>query len=126
MPILGERFYQMSNAIFCYDLQPIPLAVYSYLVCCAGQKDLCWPSIKTIALHCNCSENAARDAVKQLVDRGFIRKVATKQMRRDGSWRQSNNHYYILPLPALSTTGHREGRSSTAGDDGEVHQQDKG
>ena len=107
MPILGERFYQMSNAIFCYDLKPIPLAVYSYLVCCAGQKDLCWPSIKTIALHCSCSENAARDAVKQLVDRGFIRKVATKQMRRDGSWRQSNNHYYILPLPALSTVGHR-------------------
>ena len=36
MPVLGERFYQMSNAIFCYDLKPIPLAVYSYLVCCAG------------------------------------------------------------------------------------------
>ena len=39
MPVLGERFYQMSNTIFCYDLKPIPLAVYSYLVCCAGQKD---------------------------------------------------------------------------------------
>ena len=36
MPVFGERFYQMSNAIFCYDLKPIPLAVYSYLVCCAG------------------------------------------------------------------------------------------
>ena len=63
MPVLGERFYQMSNTIFCYDLKPIPLAVYSYLVCCAGQKDVCWPSMKTIALHCGCSENAARDAV---------------------------------------------------------------
>ena len=30
MPILGERFYQMSNAIFCYDLKPIPLAVYNW------------------------------------------------------------------------------------------------
>lgn len=56
MPVLGERFYQMSNTIFCYDLKPIPLAVYSYLVCCAGQKDVCWPSMKTIALHCGCSE----------------------------------------------------------------------
>ena len=128
MPILGERFYQMSNAIFCYDLKPIPLAVYSYLVCCAGQKDLCWPSIKTIALHCSCSENAARDAVNQLVDRGFIRKAATnKLMRRDGSWRQSNNHYYILPLPALSTAGHRASRKSTTGDVvEEVYQQNKG
>ena len=83
MPILGERFSQMSNAIFCYDLKPIPLAVYSYLVCCAGQKDLCWPSIKTIALHCSCSENAARDAVKQLVERNQAgaprRKLAAEQ-----------------------------------------------
>ena len=128
MPILGERFYQISNAIFCYDLKPIPLAVYSYLVCCAGQKELCWPSIKTIALHCNCSENAARDAVKLLVERGFVRKAATnKLMRRDGSWRQSNNHYYILPLPALSTAGHRASRKSTTGDVvEEVYQQNKG
>ncbi|WP_295583985.1 helix-turn-helix domain-containing protein [uncultured Oscillibacter sp.] len=126
MPILGERFYQMSNSIFYYDLKPIPLAVYSYLVCCAGQKDLCWPSIKTIALHCSCSENAARDAVKQLVERGFIRKVATKQMRRDGSWRQSNNHYYILPLLALPTARHRAGTGATTGDGEEMYQQDKG
>ena len=126
MPILGERFYQMSNAIFYYDLKPIPLAVYSYLVCCAGQKDLCWPSIKTIALHCNCSENAARDAVRQLVDRGFIRKVKTTRCARNGKWLQGNNHYYILPLPALPTAGYRAGRSSTAGDGGEVYQQDEG
>ena len=116
MPILGERFYQMSNAIFYYDLKPIPLAVYSYLVCCAGQKDLCWPSIKTIALLCNCSENAARDAVKQLTDRGFIRKVKTTRCARNGKWLQGNNHYYILPLPVLPTAGHRAGRRSVKKD----------
>ena len=121
-----NNYFTMPNEVFQLGLSAGELAVYSYLVCCAGQKDLCWPSIKTIALHCNCSENAARDAVKQLVERRFIRKVATKQMRRDGRWRQSNNHYYILPLPALPTAGHRAGRSSTAGDDGEVYQQDKG
>ena len=101
MPILGERFYQMSNAIFCYDLKPIPLAVYSYLVCCAGQKDVCWPSMKTIALHCGCSENAARDAVSLLVDRGFISKVKTSRCVKSGKWLQGNNHYYILPLPTV-------------------------
>jgi predicted transcriptional regulator len=106
MPILGERFYQMSNAIFCYDLKPIPLAVYSYLVCCAGQKDVCWPSMKTIALHCGCSENAARDAVSLLVDRGFIRKVKTSRCVKSGKWLQGNNHYYILPLPELPAADH--------------------
>ena len=106
MPILGERFYQMSNAIFCYALKPIPLAVYSYLVCCAGQKDVCWPSMKTIALHCGCSENAARDAVSLLVDRGFIRKVKTSRCVKSGKWLQGNNHYYILPLPELPIADH--------------------
>ena len=124
MPILGERFYQMSNAIFCYDLKPIPLAVYSYLVCCAGQKELCWPSIKTIALQLFGKRCEGRS---QAIS-GFIRKAATnKLMRRDGSWRQSNNHYYILPLPALSTAGHRASRKSTTGDVvEEVYQQNKG
>ena len=102
MPVLGERFYQMSNTIFCYDLKPIPLAVYSYLVCCAEQKDVCWPSMKTIALHCGCSENAARDAVGLLADRGFISKVKTSRCVKSGKWLQGNNHYYILPLPMLS------------------------
>ena len=124
MPILGERFYQMSNAIFCYDLKPIPLAVYSYLVCCAGQKELCWPSIKTIALQLFGKRCEGRS---QAIS-GSIRKAATnKLMRRDGSWRQSNNHYYILPLPALSTAGHRASRKSTTGDVvEEVYQQNKG
>lgn len=72
MPIFGERFYQMSSAVFCCDLKLIPLMVYSYMVCCAGQEDLCWPSMKTIALHCTCSENAARDAVKQSISGSAI------------------------------------------------------
>ena len=117
MPILGERFYQISNAIFCYDLKPIPLAVYSYLVCCAGQKELCWPSIKTIALQLfgkRCEGRSQAISGSRIHPQG-------------GRWRQSNNHYYILPLPALSTAGHRASRKSTTGDVvEEVYQQNKG
>lgn len=126
MPILGERFYQISNAIFCYDLKPIPLAVYSYLVCCAGQKELCWPSIKTIALQLfgkRCEGRSQAISGSRIHPQGGNNKL----MRRDGSWRQSNNHYYILPLPALSTAGHRASRKSTTGDVvEEVYQQNKG
>ena len=107
MPVYGERFYQMSNVIFCYGLTPIQFFVYSYLVCCTGQKDVCWPSMRTIALHCGCSENAVQSAVKALVDRKFIRKAETKRCSKNGRWLQGNNHYYILDLPALpSHTGH--------------------
>lgn len=105
MPVFGERFYQMSNTIFYYQLTPIQFSVYSYLVCCAGQKDVCWPSMKTIARHCNCSENAARAAVSILAEREFIRKVPTKRCGRNGRWLQGNNQYYILSLPELPKAG---------------------
>ena len=105
MPILGERFYQMSNAIFCYDLKPIPLAVYSYLVCCAGQKDLCWPSIKTIALHCSCSENAARDAVKQYLTGRSVQKDAAKAAEYLRHAADQNHPWVNYLLGKLHLTG---------------------
>ena len=39
--VFGEHFYQMSNAIFHYDLTPTEFMVYSYLVCYAGKKGMC-------------------------------------------------------------------------------------
>jgi len=104
MPVFGERFFQMTNAIFHYGLTPIQFSVYCYLVCCAGQKELCWPSVKTIALHCNCSENAVRSAIRALAERAFVRKVASKRCDKNGRWLQGNNHYYILELPKLPNT----------------------
>ena len=66
MSILGERFFKLSNALFCYRLTPIQFTVYSFLVSSAGQKEKCWPSMKTIAASCGCSQNAAREAIKAL------------------------------------------------------------
>ena len=99
--VLGERFYQMSNVIFQYKLTPIQFAVYNYLICCTGQKEKCWPAIKTIADRCNCSENSVRSAIKVLDERGFIRKVETFRMGSSGKSRQTNNTYFVLPLPDI-------------------------
>ena len=98
--IPGERFYKMSNAVFFYDLTPTEFMAYSYLVCCAGQKEFCWPSIYTIAVNCNCSENTARKAVTSLVRKKFIRKVTTYE-DCGGHSRQTNNTYHILDLPPV-------------------------
>jgi len=101
MSILGEQFFKMSNAIFCYDMRPTTLAVYCYLTCCAGSKGRCWPSMKTIAVCCGCGVTTARKGVDELEMRGFIRRVPTYAARRDGQSRQTNNTYYILDLPPL-------------------------
>ena len=102
--ILGERFYQMSNAIFCYDLTPTEFMFYSYLVSCAGKKDMCLPSVHRIAFNCNCSENTVRKAITSLVKKRFIRRVATYEDWIDGHSRQTNNTYYILDLPPVQSS----------------------
>ena len=120
--ILGERFFKLSNALFCYHLTPIQFTVYSFLVSSAGQKEKCWPSMKTIAANCHCSETAAREAIAALEQKGFIRRVKRFQDRPNGSVRQTSNAYYIQEQPPLPASwGH-----TPAGGGGEIHEQDEG
>ena len=95
------NFFQSPNSIFRHGLTPIQFTVYSYLVCRAGQSGKCWPSVKTIAAACGCSQTSARAAVKELDRRAFIRSVPTYGEDRSGRTRQTNNTYYILELPPL-------------------------
>lgn len=122
MSILGERFFKLSNALFCYHLTPIQFTVYSFLVSSAGQKRNCWPSMKTIAASCGCSVNAAREAIGVLEQRGFIRRVKRYQDRPNGSVRQTSNAYYIQQMPPLPISRWHP----TPGGGGEVHEQDEG
>ena len=75
--------------------------MYSYLVCCTGNKEKCWPSMNTIAACCGCGVTTARKSVDTLERRGFIRKTPTYFSYRSGQNRRTNNTYYILDLPPL-------------------------
>lgn len=119
--ILGERFFKLSNALFCYHLTPIQFTVYSFLVSSAGQKEKCWPSMKTIAANCYCSETAAREAIAALEQKGFIRRVKRYQDRPNGSVRQTSNAYYIQEQPPLPVD-----RGHPPAQGGGVHEQDEG
>ena len=122
MSILGERFFKLSNALFCYHLTPIQFTVYSFLVSSAGQKKVCRPSMKTIAANCGCSVNAAREAVRVLEQLGFIRCVKRYRDLPNGSVRQTSNLYFILDPPPLSVS-----RRRPAPEDGAViYEQDEG
>ena len=99
MPILGERFYQMSNAIFCYDLKPIPLAVYSYLRCCEDRRThQCWPSYRTIGCAVGMSENTVRKYVLALEERGLIVTEPTDVRLKNGRRRNGNLKYTLPPI----------------------------
>ena len=99
----NRGYFKMTNSIFCYDLTPLQLAVYSYLVSCAGSTGKAWPSMKTIAANCGCCVTTASNAVKVLDARGFIRVVRTYAQKSNGQKQQTNNTYYILDLPALKS-----------------------
>ena len=101
MTVFDGRFYQMPNMIFGYSLTPYEFTVYNYLVCCAGKRGVCFPSMKTISRVCKRSENTARKAVHALAGKGFIRIVETYSDLDDDRSRQTNNTYFILDLPEL-------------------------
>ena len=100
MSILNQQFFQMSNTVFYHGLKPIQLAVYSYLKCCAGKNETCYPRMKTIAACCSCSESAAREAIRELERRGFIYTQPSFR-KRGGLVQQISNTYYILDLPDI-------------------------
>lgn len=98
-------YYQMDTRVFDQRLKPIPFTVYSYLVSCAGSRGSCFPSVRTIAVKCSCSESAARDALRTLEDRGLVRKEYSYRENRYGVRQQTSNNYSILPFPDYYENG---------------------
>ena len=98
-------FYQVDARIFELGLKPIPFAVYSYLVFCAGRKRNCFPAMRTIAKKCSCSESAARAAVNELETLGLITKEYGYRENRYGVRQQTSNTYHIKPIPVCYGNG---------------------
>ena len=101
MTVYENKFYKVPNMLHGYGLTPYEFTTYCYLVCCAGSRSVCYPSIKTIAGVCGFSENTARKAVHSLAEKKFIRIVETYSLLGDGRNRRTNNTYFILDLPEL-------------------------
>lgn len=101
----GYSYYRMDSRVFDQRLKPIPFAVYSYLVSCAGNRRTCFPSVRTIAAKCSCSESAARSALQALEDRGLIRREYSYRENRYGVRQQTSNLYSILQLPDYYENG---------------------
>ena len=99
------QFYQVDARIFDLALKPIPFAVYSYLVFCAGHKRNCFPSVRTIANSCSCSESAVRSAINELIALGLVSKEYCYRENRYGVRQQTSNTYGILPIPRYYENG---------------------
>lgn len=89
-----EHYFRMYNKVFDLDLKATTFLVYSYLVCCAGNKGNCWPSLETISRKTGLSISTIQEHLKILEQRQLISK---SRHRSDGGWGK-NNVYTLLSL----------------------------
>ena len=89
-----EHYFRMYNKVFDLDLKATTFLVYSYLVCCAGNKGSCWPSLETISRKTGLSVSTVQEHLKILEQRQLISK---SRHRIDGGWGK-NNVYTLLSM----------------------------
>lgn len=90
----SKEFFRLPNNIFDLRLTPIQFTTYAYLVCCAGSKGYCWPSIKTISDRTGISKTSVNEHLKVLANRQIIE--IGKQKRPGSAYK--NNTYTLLDL----------------------------
>ena len=94
------NFFSLPNEVFLLGLSPGELAVYSYLRRCESRKThQCWPSYNKIGKELSIkSTNTVRKYVYRLVEKGLIDIEHTIIRRRDGTTRNGNLMYTLLPI----------------------------
>ena len=90
----SKEFFRLPNKIFDVPMTPIQFTIYAYLVCCAGSKGYCWPSIKTISDKTGISKTSVSEHLKVLAKRQIIE---IGKHKRPGS-AYKNNIYTLLDL----------------------------
>ena len=90
----SKEFFRLPNQIFVVPMTPIQFTIYAYLVCCAGSKGYCWPSIKTISDRTGICKTSVNEHLKVLAKRQIIE--IGKQKRPGSAYK--NNTYTLLDL----------------------------
>jgi hypothetical protein len=93
-----KNYYTTPNNIFDLGLDSYEFHIYSYLVCLAGSKNICWPSVAHIARKLDLSENTVIKKVNRLIDLRLIDKQICVRDTKSGKKRRANNRYHICPL----------------------------
>ncbi|MGN1025126.1 MAG: helix-turn-helix domain-containing protein [Faecousia sp.] len=97
---LRDRYFFLPRQLFSLGLESTEIAIYAYLMYrenrCTYQ---CWPSYRKIAKELSIrSTNTVRKYVYRLVEKGLIDIDHTSIRRRDGTTRNGNLMYTILPI----------------------------
>lgn len=97
---LRDRYFFLPRQLFSLDLESTEIAIYAYLMYRENRRTYqCWPSYKKISQELSIkSTNTVRKYVYRLVEKGLIDIEHTIIRRRDGTTRNGNLMYTILPI----------------------------
>jgi hypothetical protein len=110
----GGKFVMIWLSVLDAGLTPHALAAYCAIARHADNEGLAWPSMKTIAFLAKISKSKAKEAVKELTEKGLLTSV--ERRRPDGS---PDSSLYRLANPARG--GSRGDLPRSRGDRGVGH-----
>ena len=87
-----KEFLMLPNSVFDMPLDVYAFKIYAYLVCCAGSRGECWPTMNKMSTKLGIAMSTVQDRINLLEKRKLI---AIKKHR--GSGKYKNNVYVLLP-----------------------------
>ena len=88
-----KEFFRLFNKIFTIPMTPIEFRLYAYLVCCAGSKGYCWPTMETIMRDTGIKKSSLQKALK------VLQKLKLVEVCKHRNYRgPANNEYHLLSL----------------------------
>ena len=102
------NYFMLPNEIFNMDLTAGEIALYAFLMRMEDRKSYtCYPSFKTIGNALQMSKNTVMKYVRLLEEKELIETKHTIVEHRDGSLRNGNLMFRILPIKQAVDAFHR-------------------
>ena len=86
-----KEFLMLPNSVFDMPLDVYAFKIYAYLVCCAGSRGECWPTLHKISTKLGIAVSTVQDRINYLVKRKLI---AVKKYKGVGKYK--HNVYVLL------------------------------
>ena len=102
------NYFMLPNEIFNMDLSAGEIALYAFLMRMEDRKTFtCYPAFKTIGNALHMSKNTVMKYVRQLEEKELIETKRTIVEHHDGSLRNGNLMFRILPIKRAVDSFHR-------------------
>ena len=86
-----KEFLMLPNSVFDMPLDVYAFKIYAYLVCCAGSRGECWPTVHKMSTKLGIAMSTVQNRINLLEKRKLI---AIKKHK--GSSKCKNNIYVLL------------------------------